>query len=148
MKIAVITGSAGLIGAESARFFTDKGFQVVGIDNDMRKYFFGAEASTDWSRKQLEKTLPNYRHVAIDIRDSQAVNDLFSEMGKDVKVLDSGKIVAESLRDYLERHPEIENNLTKNKKRIFFTTDSIERFNSLGSNFFGEKIDAKNTSLN
>jgi CDP-paratose 2-epimerase len=87
METAVVTGSAGLIGAETARFFTDKGFQVVGIDNDMRKYFFGAGASTDWSRKQLEKTLPNYRHVAIDIRDLQAMKDLFSAIGKNIKAI-------------------------------------------------------------
>ena len=62
MPIAIITGSAGLIGAEAVRFFADRGFAVVGIDNDMRKYFFGAEASTDWSRRQLEMTVPDYRH--------------------------------------------------------------------------------------
>ena len=48
MDIALITGSAGLIGAEATSFFVNKGFKVVGIDNDMRKYFFGQEASTDW----------------------------------------------------------------------------------------------------
>ena len=55
MEIALITGSAGLIGSESVRFFTDKGFKVVGIDNDMRKSFFGEEASTEWNRDVLKK---------------------------------------------------------------------------------------------
>ena len=53
MKVALITGSAGLIGAETSRSFAARGFRVVGIDNDMRKTFFGDEASTRWSRNQL-----------------------------------------------------------------------------------------------
>lgn len=53
MAVVVITGSAGLIGAEAARFFAAKGLDVVGIDNDMRSEFFGAEASTTWSLQRL-----------------------------------------------------------------------------------------------
>lgn len=64
MNIAIITGSAGLIGAESVRFFTEKGFTVVGVDNNMRMEFFGAEASTEWQRKQLEVEIPTYKHYA------------------------------------------------------------------------------------
>ena len=56
MSIALITGSAGLIGSEAVRYFAAKGMHVVGIDNDMRKYFFGPEASTEWMRKELEAT--------------------------------------------------------------------------------------------
>ena len=52
----IVTGSAGLIGSESVKFFIQKGFSVVGIDNNMRAYFFGNEASTEWKRKELEKT--------------------------------------------------------------------------------------------
>ena len=48
MSICVVTGSAGLIGAEAVRFFHALGMDVVGIDNNMRKYFFGEEASTEW----------------------------------------------------------------------------------------------------
>ena len=55
MSVAIITGSAGLIGAEAVRFFSSKGFQVVGIDNDMRKAFFGDDASTEWSRRDLDR---------------------------------------------------------------------------------------------
>jgi len=68
MPIALITGSAGLVGAEATRFFTEKGFGVVGVDNDMRKHFFGQGASTEWSRRLLQQTLPNYIHADIDIR--------------------------------------------------------------------------------
>ena len=50
MSVAIITGSAGLIGSEAVRHFVRQGLEVVGVDNDMRKFFFGAEASTDWNR--------------------------------------------------------------------------------------------------
>jgi len=87
MSFCVITGSAGLIGAESARFFSTKGFRVIGIDNDMRRQFFGDEASTDWSRKQLEGELRDYVHHAIDIRDRNGIERLFRELGSDLSVV-------------------------------------------------------------
>ncbi|MBI2430025.1 MAG: NAD-dependent epimerase/dehydratase family protein [Ignavibacteriales bacterium] len=87
MNIAIISGSAGLIGAESVRFFTEKGFNVVGIDNNMRMEFFGAEASTEWQRKQLEVEIPTYKHYSIDIRDQNAVNNLFREYSSDIKLI-------------------------------------------------------------
>jgi glutamate racemase len=69
------------------------------------------------------------------------IKNLFEKkIGKNVKVLDSGKIVAKSLKNYLKRHSEIEGKLGKNKKRVFYTTDSIERFDNLGSKFFGQKV--------
>ena len=49
MPVAIVSGSGGLIGAETVRFLAGQGFTVVGIDNDMRRYFFGAEASTAWT---------------------------------------------------------------------------------------------------
>lgn len=76
-KIVLVSGSAGLIGSESVRFFHRKGFSVVGIDNDSRKYFFGPSASTSWNRKLLEKRLHNYLHFNIDIRNSEKINQIF-----------------------------------------------------------------------
>jgi CDP-paratose 2-epimerase len=84
MAVAVITGSAGLIGAEAARFFADKGLDTVGIDNDMRREFFGEGASTAWNRQRLESELKAYRHYDIDIRDQSAVADLFERYGTNV----------------------------------------------------------------
>lgn len=79
-KKVLITGSAGLIGSESVKFFAEKGFEIHGIDNNMRKYFFGAEASTEWSRKALEKSLrENYRHYDVDIRDFNKLEDIFKK---------------------------------------------------------------------
>ena len=75
--VALITGSAGLIGAEAVRFIADKGLDVIGIDNDMRAYFFGQQASTAWSREQLLAELPSYRHETTDIRDFESLKKIF-----------------------------------------------------------------------
>jgi len=87
MEIAVVTGSAGLIGAESVRFFAEQGVKSVGIDNDMRRHFFGDEASTEWQRRRLEETMPGYVHHSVDIRDEDAVFRIFAEYGGDVRLV-------------------------------------------------------------
>ncbi len=56
MNVALVTGSAGLIGSEAVAFFSDKFDVVVGIDNNMRQYFFGADGSTDWNRDRIRET--------------------------------------------------------------------------------------------
>jgi CDP-paratose 2-epimerase len=82
MSVAIITGSAGLIGSETARFLAGKGLEIAGLDNDMRSVFFGPEASTAWSRRRLEAELPHYQHFDIDIRDPDAVNKIFARYGR------------------------------------------------------------------
>ena len=78
MTVAIITGSTGLVGAEASRCYAAKGFKVVGIDNDMRKSFFGEDASTQWARQELEAALPDYLHYSIDIRDQSAIDQVFA----------------------------------------------------------------------
>jgi CDP-paratose 2-epimerase len=86
-KYALVTGSAGLIGSESVRFLIGKGYTVVGIDNNMRKYFFGQEASTDWNRKQLEEQYPDaYTHVDADIRSYQDLQKVFESNVFDIVI--------------------------------------------------------------
>src|SRR5260370_22018130 len=76
----IATGAAGLIGSETVEFFCALGMDVVGIDNDMRRRFFGDEASTAWNRSQLESRFPDrYRHLSIDIRDQPAIDRVFAE---------------------------------------------------------------------
>ncbi|MBN8220773.1 MAG: NAD-dependent epimerase/dehydratase family protein [Spirochaetes bacterium] len=87
MKTAIITGSAGLIGAEATRLFAEKGCRILGIDNDMRQEFFGADASTDWQRKDLEAQLENYKHYPIDIRDVTGIEKVFSEFSSDIEIV-------------------------------------------------------------
>jgi len=85
MKTALVTGSAGLVGSEAAKFFAEKGYQIVGIDNNMRQYFFGAEASTDWNRKNLEEKLgKQYHHYNVDIRDNDKVEEVFKKYKFDI----------------------------------------------------------------
>ncbi|MSU73668.1 NAD-dependent epimerase/dehydratase family protein [Candidatus Kaiserbacteria bacterium] len=87
MKTALITGSAGLIGSESARFFAGKGYAIVGIDNDMRKYFFGAEGSTAWNREKLAKDLgKNYTHYTADIREKDAIEPIIKKHKPDIVI--------------------------------------------------------------
>lgn len=81
MQTILVTGSAGLIGAETVRFFSRKGYAIAGVDNDMRRYFFGIDASTDWSRRQLEETVPQYTHYHVDIRDAAALERVFGHYG-------------------------------------------------------------------
>ncbi|MDB5591869.1 NAD-dependent epimerase/dehydratase family protein [Enterovirga sp.] len=85
MACILITGSGGLIGSEAARFFHDLGLEVHGIDNDMRRYFFGHEASTAWRVQQISAGLKNYHHHHIDIRDREAVAGLVAQLGPDLK---------------------------------------------------------------
>ncbi|RJR13511.1 NAD-dependent epimerase/dehydratase family protein [Candidatus Parcubacteria bacterium] len=85
MKTALITGSAGLIGSEAAKFFFDKGYAIVGIDNDMRKYFFGDEGSTKWNLEKLEVAIgKQYTHHNADIRDPEAIERVVREAKPDI----------------------------------------------------------------
>lgn len=88
MAIALITGSAGLIGSEAAAYFAEQGLDVVGIDNDLRRVFFGDEASTAWNRQRLQQQLGHrYRHADLDIRDVDALNRLLGECGDAVELV-------------------------------------------------------------
>ena len=88
MAIALVTGSAGLIGSQACRYFAARGMDVVGIDNDLRRQFFGPEASTLWQRQRLEAELGRrYRHCGIDIRCEQAVERLFREVGRHIELI-------------------------------------------------------------
>jgi CDP-paratose 2-epimerase len=87
MGVVVITGSSGLIGSEAARYFSQKGKVIVGIDNDMRSVFFGSEASTSWMRRELQQNLPNYTHFASDIRDREAIDSIFKLHGPEIELV-------------------------------------------------------------
>jgi CDP-paratose 2-epimerase len=85
MPTVLVTGSAGLIGSESVHFFAEQGFNIIGIDNDMRSVFFGQSASTSWNCNLLQdKYGDRYQHHHIDIRDRDAVEKLFQEYCSDI----------------------------------------------------------------
>jgi len=87
MNIAVVTGSSGLIGGESVEFFTKKFDLVIGIDNNLRSYFFGADGSTIWNKNRLEEKYPNFKSYDIDIRDYAGLEKVFNEFGSDIKLI-------------------------------------------------------------
>jgi CDP-paratose 2-epimerase len=74
---ALVTGSGGLIGSECVRLLAREGWNVTGVDNDMRRQFFGDQGTTMPVVEELTRTLPNYRHIKLDIRDRQSMRDLF-----------------------------------------------------------------------
>ena len=76
MKIAIVTGSTGLIGSESVEFFSKKFDKVIGIDNNMREWFFGNDASTLWNKKRLIHLLSNYTHYDVDIREKDDIEKI------------------------------------------------------------------------
>ena len=87
MDVCLVTGSSGLIGSESVGYFASKFDKVIGIDNNMREQFFGANASTDWNTNRLREQYPNFEHHAIDIRDSESLRSLFSKYNTDIKLV-------------------------------------------------------------
>jgi CDP-paratose 2-epimerase len=87
MPIAIVTGSGGLIGSESARYFAEQGFDVIGIDNDMRARFFGPEASTRHVSARLEAELDGFRTLDLDVRDADGVARVFARHAKAVELV-------------------------------------------------------------
>lgn len=103
MSIALVTGSAGLIGSETCKRFAQEGLDIVGIDNDMRSYFFGQESSTAGTRKELEGRISGYRHRSLDIRDAEGIESLFAEFGSSISVI--VHTAAQPSHDWAAREP-------------------------------------------
>ena len=82
MKTIVVTGSYGLIGSEVCRFYNKLGFRIIGIDNDMRKYFFGES-----SKKKVSNDYNNYFHYDVDIRNYDDLSKIFSEYSTDISLI-------------------------------------------------------------
>ncbi|HWC18928.1 MAG TPA: NAD-dependent epimerase/dehydratase family protein, partial [Terriglobales bacterium] len=87
MSLAIITGSAGLVGSEAAAYYASHGWDVIGIDNDMRSFFFGAEASTRWVRERLESKYRNYIPREVDIRNTEEIFGIFRRAGNEIDLI-------------------------------------------------------------
>jgi CDP-paratose 2-epimerase len=88
MPVAIVTGSGGLIGSESVRYFVEAGYRVIGLDNDMRAKFFGPDASTAPTTGALVRSHPEeFRSLEIDIRDAEGVTRLFAEHGGAIELV-------------------------------------------------------------
>jgi len=104
MAVAVVTGSAGLVGSEACRFFAGQGLDIVGIDNDMRALFFGDGASTYWQGSLLERDLgARYRTIDADIRDEAEIEQLFRKLGSDIRLVVHA--AAQPSHDWAARQP-------------------------------------------
>ena len=87
MSIALITGSSGLIGSESAYFFSSQGFDIVGIDNNFRQVFFGKEGSTIWQKNKLKNKIKKYKHFNTDIRNFSNLEKIFKKLKKNISII-------------------------------------------------------------
>jgi CDP-paratose 2-epimerase len=124
MSVAVITGSSGLIGSEAATFFHEKGLFVVGIDNDMRKQFFGNSASTMWRAEQLQRSLHHFAHFRTDVREQGSIEGLFRRFGKSISIV--LHTAAQPSHDWAAREPIID--FTVNANGTLVMLEATRRF--------------------
>ena len=87
MSIALITGSSGLIGSEAAYFFSSKGLDVLGVDNNFRQVFFGKEGSTIWQKNRLIDKIKKYKHFDTDIRSYSNLEKIFKKFKKNIGIV-------------------------------------------------------------
>ena len=103
MSLAIITGSSGLVGSESVNFFCDKGFDVIGIDNNLRKFFFGNDGSTIWIKKNLQKRNKKFTHLNLDIRNYGGLEKIFKKYKNKISIIIH--CAAQPSHDYGKKFP-------------------------------------------
>lgn len=103
MSVAIVTGAGGLIGSEASIFLMEKGLDVIGIDNDMRAYFFGPSASTQWRISELKEHGKKFRHESIDICDFEAIRTVIEKHADDLTVVIHA--AAQPSHDWAAREP-------------------------------------------
>ncbi|MEP6709795.1 MAG: NAD-dependent epimerase/dehydratase family protein [Verrucomicrobiota bacterium] len=112
MRSVIVTGSAGLIGSETVKHFAKEGFRILGLDNDMRKQFFGAEASTRKTRDELVANVRDYKHHEIDIRDAPAVTELFHQNAHTIAAV--VHTASQPSHDWAARDPQMDFSINAN----------------------------------
>src|SRR6266702_7138939 len=112
MRSVIVTGSAGLIGSETVKRFAQEGFRILGFDNDMRKQFFGAEASTRKTRDDLVANVRDYEHHEIDIRDAPAVTKLFQQNARTIAAV--VHTASQPSHDWAARDPQMDFSINAN----------------------------------
>tara|TARA_A100001015_G_scaffold7242_1_gene8969 strand:+ start:3461 stop:4507 length:1047 start_codon:yes stop_codon:yes gene_type:complete len=106
MSVALITGSSGLVGSEAVKFFCNKGFDVIGIDNNLRKFFFGKDGSTLWIKNQLKKQYKNFYNYNVDIRNFNSIEKIFRKYSKKISIIIH--CAAQPSHDYGKNYPAID----------------------------------------
>ncbi len=102
-KTVIVTGSGGLVGGEACRFYHQKGYRVIGIDNDKRSYFFGESASTKWQVEQLGKMLKDYEHYDVDISNLDLIERIFKQNASAIEIIIH--CAAQPSHDWAAREP-------------------------------------------
>jgi CDP-paratose 2-epimerase len=87
VSVVLVTGASGLVGSEAVAHYAAQGRQIVGIDNDMRRVFFGDDASTLPTRERVRRQTPNYEHFDVDVRDGAAIDAIFRRFGSDIDIV-------------------------------------------------------------
>ncbi|HEY5998393.1 MAG TPA: NAD-dependent epimerase/dehydratase family protein [bacterium] len=103
MSLAVVTGSSGLVGSETVKFLAEQGLEVVGIDNNLRRYFFGPDGSTERRTGELQRTLRGFTHHDLDIRDECRISGLFGRLGRATSLVVHA--AAQPSHDWAAREP-------------------------------------------
>ena len=101
----MVTGSCGLVGSESVKFFLKKGYEVIGIDNNQRKEFFGIDGDTTTIKNQLVK-LKKYKHFKIDIRKKKLLENIFKKYSRNIKLIIHA--AAQPSHDWAKNFPTID----------------------------------------
>jgi len=109
MSVVIITGSSGLVGSESVEFFCKKGFDVVGIDNNLRNHFFGKDGSTIWVKKKLLNKHKNFKSNNIDIRNFNSIEKIFKIYKKKISLIIH--CAAQPSHDYGKKFPILDFNV-------------------------------------
>ena len=105
MSVVIVTGSCGLVGSESVKFFLKKGFEVIGIDNNQRREFFGKDGDTTTTKKQLLK-FKKYKHFNIDIRKKNFIKNIFKKYKKNIKLIIHA--AAQPSHDWAKNFPSVD----------------------------------------
>ena len=153
MSLVIVTGSTGLVGSEAVNFFCDKGFDVVGIDNNLRKFFFGEDGSTKWVKNVLLKRNKKFKNVNLDIRNDNGIKKIFKKYKRNISLVIH--CAAQPSHDYGKNFPKIDFNVnatgtlnlleaTKNycpeAPFIFMSTNKVYGDNPNKLNIFEKKV--------
>ena len=124
MGVVIVTGSNGLVGSECVRHFAPLGFDVVGVDNDMRAKFFGPAASTKEQGRLLAEAFPRFRRVEADIRETKVIDRLFEEYGASIELVIHA--AAQPSHDWAARRPATD--FTVNANGTLILLEAARRF--------------------
>ncbi len=123
-KIILVTGSSGLVGSETVKFFLKQNFTVIGIDNDKRSYFFGKDASTNWIKKKLLKN-KNYLHLNFDITNYTRLEKLFKKYRSNLSLI--VHCAAQPSHDWAYQDPILDFEI--NSKSTLFLLELVKKYN-------------------